>query len=964
MVTALDSTAGLKFRVIPLLLLLSTTTVVPMVQADSEVFEIKIDGREAQCSAGVWMAVPNQTAGEQKVCIGTTLLSGTTIESPAKTEMKIRNIDAKENVVTLAPFAKVRLATGARGESYTSFFGRILFSVKKRLSFFTVSDPSRKIQAAVPGTVFETEVVGSIIRYKKLEGAVNISQELKIEIGQVPTTGANDGSDTEKKRERDLFTHKFELLAGKKSEAVYPLDNYEKQAVRFDSFDAANQHFTEQLNSQDQKVDSETLANLNSTLGRIRLDEDRPEEAQELFVKALAINERLSPDGIDPFLVDNHMDIAFAHQALDQHEQAIKHFRIAYEIQMILDPWGPLIIELLLDLSDVYFKANSTAESQSHARQAIDALEDTTRQDLDDYNSSIAECDIETAQVIASSTADAYENMAYAWQNLGDEGAAGRYFERSENIINRASLGEYFDCGSASLLPSGLTGQEYIGDRVRVAIGYDSETDLTGEFFWNIHADLLSAYSFEGWKGADSSGGLKFNFHWLAVGHVRKSFIAADRNVFGDGKLTFGGGGELLDRFWSVYASKSTTGERFLGSEEYEQTRVETGKTVDSHTFIQTDTLTTTTKYFAHPYDWGMGFRAGMYFKDLLLRLRGGLDYETGDYSSSQMTASLGLEKRFPGSGHGLSLRAEVLHKKGDFETDQDDVRFSAYWTWSFGTVFRASHSVPEECIDFTLPSGGEDSCVKPNGKGSIAGVESAWMDPAWIRRAMRNPVAHKRLVDYYRYNRFEDQHDSVYEVFNEGPRAVDDTYTVEKNSRDNVLPVLENDSDPEDDELKIVMVSDPDHGTTMKISDSTVLYTPRAGFTGVDTFTYEIREMHLVTPHSGGHSTATVTVHVTNNPPVAVDDEYEVMKNSKNLLDVLVNDSDPDGDTLCIDSMTQPMYGKVKVISCSIEYAPDPGYCGKDSFTYTITDGVPSDNSTASVMITVVNKPPVAVDD
>ena len=48
MATIVDSAAGLKYRAIPFPLLLSTTTVVPAVQADSEVFEIKVGSREAQ----------------------------------------------------------------------------------------------------------------------------------------------------------------------------------------------------------------------------------------------------------------------------------------------------------------------------------------------------------------------------------------------------------------------------------------------------------------------------------------------------------------------------------------------------------------------------------------------------------------------------------------------------------------------------------------------------------------------------------------------------------------------------------------------------------------------------------------------------------------------------------------------------------------------------------------------------
>jgi len=514
-------------------------------------------------------------------------------------------------------------------------------------------------------------------------------------------------------------------------------------------------------------------------------------------------------------------------------------------------------------------------------------------------------------------------------------------------------------------LPSAIA-QNYIGDDIRIAIGYDSETDLTGELFWNFLDDSDSAYSFEGWKGADSSGGLKLNFHWLADGvlagkdsesnqtysdgKVRKLFIAADRNVFDDGKLTLGGGGERRDRFWSLYASKAMTGERYLGSTIEIETRVTSGETDDYHQWIQTETWTTTTEFLAHPYHWGLGFRIGRHFEGSLVRLRGGLDYEFGDYSSSQATAFIGLDKRFEGTGHGLSLRAEFLRKQGDFETDQGDVRISAFWSWDFGTTFLPSGTVPVECIvDFS----------------ALPAEEATGGQAAWIQRALRNPAAHKRSVDYYRYNRVTEQHDSEFELINEGPVAKNDTYSVDRDSTGNVLPVLDNDIDPENDYLKIVSVSDPAHGTVEISGESVLLYTPDAGFTGKDTFTYVIEEMHRTTPHPRGpESTATVTINVKNSPPVAVDDDYEVDKNSyDNPFDVLMNDSDPDGDPISIVSATRPMLGDVWVGNTIIKYTPPEGYCGTDSFTYRIEDDKGGEDM-ASVTVTVINKPPVARDD
>ena len=121
----------------------------------------------------------------------------------------------------------------------------------------------------------------------------------------------------------------------------------------------------------------------------------------------------------------------------------------------------------------------------------------------------------------------------------------------------------------------------YVGDEIRIGIGYDSETDLTGEFFWAFSEQPDSAWLAEGWMGNGSSGGLKLNYHWLSGGvesgqdldgnpvysdgRVRKLFLAADRNIYDDAKLTFGGGSEHNNKFWSLYASKSITGRRYLG---------------------------------------------------------------------------------------------------------------------------------------------------------------------------------------------------------------------------------------------------------------------------------------------------------------------------------------------------------------------------------------------------------------
>jgi len=104
------------------------------------------------------------------------------------------------------------------------------------------------------------------------------------------------------------------------------------------------------------------------------------------------------------------------------------------------------------------------------------------------------------------------------------------------------------------------------------------------------------------------------------------------------------------------------------------------------------------------------------------------------------------------------------------------------------------------------------------------------------------------------------------------------------------------------------------------------------------------------------------------NDPPVANDDSATVNEDSANtVIDVLSNDTDVDGDTLTVASVTQPANGSVTNNGTSVSYTPDGNYHGSDTFTYTVSDGNGgTDTATATVSATVtsVNDPPVANDD
>ena len=72
----------------------------------------------------------------------------------------------------------------------------------------------------------------------------------------------------------------------------------------------------------------------------------------------------------------------------------------------------------------------------------------------------------------------------------------------------------------------------------------------------------------------------------------------------------------------------------------------------------------------------------------------------------------------------------------------------------------------------------------------------------------------------------------------------------------------------------------------------------------------------------------------------------------------MLSNDSDLDGDTISVSSVTQPAHGAVVInTDGTVTYTPAANYNGADSFTYTISDGQ-GGTSTATVSLTVESRP------
>ena len=123
----------------------------------------------------------------------------------------------------------------------------------------------------------------------------------------------------------------------------------------------------------------------------------------------------------------------------------------------------------------------------------------------------------------------------------------------------------------------------------------------------------------------------------------------------------------------------------------------------------------------------------------------------------------------------------------------------------------------------------------------------------------------------------------------------------------------------------------------------------PDSGFFGTDSFDYTISD------GQGGSAGAVVTVSVVgqNDPPVAVDDQASTVQKIAVAVEVLLNDSDPNSDSLSVTDVTQGSKGTVSYTTEGIViYQPGPKAKGGDSFTYTISDGEYGATATVSIAI------------
>ena len=193
----------------------------------------------------------------------------------------------------------------------------------------------------------------------------------------------------------------------------------------------------------------------------------------------------------------------------------------------------------------------------------------------------------------------------------------------------------------------------------------------------------------------------------------------------------------------------------------------------------------------------------------------------------------------------------------------------------------------------------------------------------------------------------------------NRAPNVIDDSVSTDEN-----IPVtfeaVGNDYDEKTsiDWTSLSISIKPLHGSVaINPLNGDFTYTPNQNFSGVDVMEYRVCDDGIPCEPECGKAYVFITVKPVNDKPVAVDDRYNAgcYSVSRNVMD---NDYDIDSDNLLINTnpLTPPNHGSLIIDPDGlINYFPNEGFIGIDSFEYVICDeGVPSLCDTAKVYIDV----------
>ncbi len=176
------------------------------------------------------------------------------------------------------------------------------------------------------------------------------------------------------------------------------------------------------------------------------------------------------------------------------------------------------------------------------------------------------------------------------------------------------------------------------------------------------------------------------------------------------------------------------------------------------------------------------------------------------------------------------------------------DINMSVGWVPGVGTVFNAMN-LASDFVDFTIAAL----------KGDVADMRDEIGDMTLDVIGMVPVIGAPLSATIYRATT----------PTNRPPRPVDDSYSVDQDTQ-LTGNVLANDIDPDGNPMTAVVSTAPSHGSLTLSADGAFIYTPNAGYSGADSFSYTVADT------KGANAIGTVTIAVKYVAPPPVVDQQQ----------------------------------------------------------------------------------------
>ncbi|GAB1046495.1 MAG: hypothetical protein SPiTSB_07600 [Shewanella algae] len=191
----------------------------------------------------------------------------------------------------------------------------------------------------------------------------------------------------------------------------------------------------------------------------------------------------------------------------------------------------------------------------------------------------------------------------------------------------------------------------------------------------------------------------------------------------------------------------------------------------------------------------------------------------------------------------------------------------------------------------------------------------------------------------------------------NQAPIAQADSFSLPWNQQ-HLLDVLANDNDADNDSLYLVQASVSIGEISVSDDKLSLMYTPPEDFIGNAQLSYTVSD------GMGGTAMSHAELVVFyNRAPVVNESSASTNDRTTIELDVLSTASDPDGDSLTLESAVAQSGSVSITTSQTLSYQPKTGFAGTDIISFSVSDGNGA-SATAQVVVTVTAYQEVVVEN